>query len=376
MFERCDNSAVLASSDEWPDRCRYWAAKADATPTRKRRERRIEPLILSGHGMSVRVDKGCLIVKGGNTHYPTTAKEHRFFRGGLDLPPRIVALDGSGTLTLDAIDWVAEQGIALVRINYDGSHAVGFSPNGYAANPDKVRWQLETRDNPKAQLQFAKDVIRGKFEAALETLAEYVPNSKSQLAAIEISRNAIAELPKAKSLSDLLGIEGKAANAYWAAWRSIAMKWKSESRHPIPAEWKAFNARSSVLSGKKWKNWRAANPINAMLNYAYAALLTEMRIKAITDGYDPMIGILHDQRHKEKERTPSFALDLMEPLRPVVDRAVLKLIAEETFSGADFQLQSDGVCRLNPQLAKVMALRASQSTRVGVTIANHRLDRD
>jgi len=70
----------------------------------------------------------------------------------------------------------------------------------------------------------------------------------------------------------------------------------------------------------------------------------------LRDGYDPMLGILHDQRHKDKDRTPSFALDLMEPLRPVVDRAVLKLISNETFSGADFQLQSDGVCRLNPEL--------------------------
>jgi hypothetical protein len=77
----------------------------------------------------------------------------------------------------------------------------------------------------------------------------------------------------------------------------------------------------------------------------------EMLTKAITDGYDPMLGILHDQRHKEKERTPSFALDLMEPLRPVVDRAVLKLVKDETFSGVDFQLQSDGVCRLIPQFA-------------------------
>jgi hypothetical protein len=34
------------------------------------------------------------------------------------------------------------------------------------------------------------------------------------------------------------------------------------------------------------------------------------------------------------------------------DRAVLRLVAEETFSGADFQLQSDGVCRLNPELAR------------------------
>lgn len=348
-----------SNPDGWAERCGYWAAKADATPTRKRRERRTAPLVLSGHGLAVRVDKGCLIVRDGNTHYPTTAKEYRFFRGGLDLSPRIVALDGSGIITLDAIDWMAEQGIAFVRINYDGPHAVAFSPNGYAANPEKVRWQLETRDNPRAQLQFAKDVIRQKFEAALETLAEYVPNSKSQLAAIETTRAAIAELPKTKSLSVLLSVEGKAALAYWTAWRSIAIKWKSESRYPVPDEWKSFNARSSVLSGKKWKNWRAANPINAMLNYAYAALLTEMRIKAITDGYDPMLGILHDQRHKEKERTPSFALDLMEPLRPVVDRAVLELIADETFSGADFQLQSDGVCRLNPELARIVAAASS-----------------
>jgi CRISPR-associated protein Cas1 len=355
MLEAIGGSAGLAVETEWPDRCRYWAAKADATPARKRRERRTEPLVLTGQGMSVRVDKGCLIVKGGNTHYPASAQEHRFFRGGLDLPPRIVAVDGSGNLTLDAIDWMAEQGMAFVRINYDGSHAVAFTSNGYAANPDKVRWQLETRDNPKAQLQFAKDVIRQKLEAAVETLADYVPNSKSQLAAIEVTRAAIAELPKAKSLSVLLSVEGKAALAYWTAWRSIAMKWKSEGRYPIPDEWKSFNARSSVLSGKKWKNWRAANPINAMLNYAYAVLMTEMRIKAISDGYDPMLGILHDQRHKEKDRTPSFALDLMEPLRPVVDRAVLKLISEETFSGADFQLQSEGVCRLNPELARRLA---------------------
>jgi CRISP-associated protein Cas1 len=65
-----------------------------------------------------------------------------------------------------------------------------------------------------------------------------------------------------------------------------------------------------------------------MLNYAYAVLLTEMRIKAITDGFDPTIGILHDKRVKREKRTPSFALDLMEPLRPVVDRAVLRLVAK------------------------------------------------
>ena len=44
-----------------------------------------------------------------------------------------------------------------------------------------------------------------------------------------------------------------------------------------------------------------------------------------------MIGVMHDQREKHKDNTPSFALDLVEPMRPVVDRLILKLIAEETF---------------------------------------------
>jgi CRISP-associated protein Cas1 len=100
-----------------------------------------------------------------------------------------------------------------------------------------------------------------------------------------------------------------------------------------------------------------------MLNYAYSVFLTEMRTKAISEGFDPMLGILHDQRHYDKQRTPSFALDLMEPLRPVVDRAMLKLIAEETFSAADFQLQRDGVCRLNPELARVVAQKAAGGDR-------------
>ena len=36
-----------------------------------------------------------------------------------------------------------------------------------------------------------------------------------------------------------------------------------------------------------------AHPVNAMLNYAYAVLESEIRIKAISEGYDPTIGIMH-----------------------------------------------------------------------------------
>lgn len=310
--------------------------------------------------MVVKVDKHCLIVRGGNTHYPVQAREMRFFRGSLSLPPRIVTLDGSGTVTLDALDWMAEQGVAFVRVNYDGSQAIASSTSGYAANPEKVGWQLETRDSPKKQLAFGISITQQKLEAALETLRDYVQRSDEQSTAIQNTEKVLLQLPKAKSVSALLSMEGAAARAYWTAWRGLSLKWKAQSRYPIPDEWRTYSSRASLLSGVKYKNWRASHPINAMLNYAYAVLLTEMKVKAITDGYDPMIGIYHDQRHYDKDRTASFALDLMEPLRPAVDRSVLQLIAEECFSGGDFHLQSDGVCRLNPSLAKLVALKASQ----------------
>lgn len=59
--------------------------------------------------------------------------------------------------------------------------------------------------------------------------------------------------------------------------------------------------------------------------------------------------------HVDKEtrgKYPAFALDHMEPMRPVVDRAILRLINNETFTGAVFSIQYDGVCRLNPELAR------------------------
>jgi hypothetical protein len=45
----------------------------------------------------------------------------------------------------------------------------------------------------------------------------------------------------------------------------------------------------------------------------------------------------------------------MEPLRPIVDRAALKFLQTETFHPADFSITSDGVCRLNPEMAKCVA---------------------
>jgi CRISP-associated protein Cas1 len=87
------------------------------------------------------------------------------------------------------------------------------------------------------------------------------------------------------------------------------------------------------------------------LNYGYAVLQSQVQIKAVVDGYDPMLGIMH----YERDGSPAFVFDLMEPERPKVDRAVLEFLKLEPLHPADFTIREDGVVRLNPELARRVA---------------------
>jgi CRISP-associated protein Cas1 len=91
------------------------------------------------------------------------------------------------------------------------------------------------------------------------------------------------------------------------------------------------------------------------LNYAYAALESEIRIKAISDGYDPTIAIMHEG----SDGSSKFIFDLMEPERPNVDRAELDFVKGH-FDPADFIIRADGVCRLNPEMARMVVARVSR----------------
>jgi CRISPR-associated endonuclease Cas1 len=88
-----------------------------------------------------------------------------------------------------------------------------------------------------------------------------------------------------------------------------------------------------------------------MLNYGYAMAASQVRAHVMAVGLDPSIGIMHGNRHNKMP----LVSDLMESLRPVVDEKILGFVAAHTFHPADFTINSWGGCRLNPQLAKVVA---------------------
>lgn len=58
--------------------------------------------------------------------------------------------------------------------------------------------------------------------------------------------------------------------------------------------------------------------------------------------------------HEGSEGSSKFIFDLMEPERPKVDRAVLDFVKTTVFDPADFVIRSDDVCRLNPEMARIV----------------------
>ena len=366
-----DDVSAVEGSNSYANRCAFWIAQSAPKFSRRVREREQRPLILTGHGLSLRVDKGSLLVRDGYTHFPQKQREWRFFNAALDIPPSIVVIDGSGDITMDAIDWLARHRVPLIRIRWDGQFSSIVTSGGQAADPSKIYWQQQTRQNPRDRLAFATNIILQKAANTLATMEFLPPSALRDKACKNITIRA--ELMKRKppqTFAHLLGIEGSVAGDYFRVWSELSIKWKPLKRYPIPRDWSTYRSRVALRHGIRLRadgggyNRGATHPVNAMLNYAYAVLIAQTLIRLIVEGYDPTIGIMHEKKAL-RGVNPGFALDHMEPMRPVVDRAVLQLIDAVTFTGADFSIQHDGVCRMNPELARRVAQLALAQCEVG-----------
>jgi CRISPR-associated protein Cas1 len=353
--------ALKSDGHEWAERSSYWLSQANQVPSQGRRKHRDrQPLILSGHGLRLRVDHGTLFIQNGFTHYPQRREEYRLFPGDWRLPSRIVILDGSGSITLEVLRWLADTNVPLAHINWRGEVIQFVGGSGYAINPRLAQAQLAARKNGR-WLVLSRKLVSEKIANSIATLREAFPKLPKIKAGVAKLRVLAREMKHAApaTVDDLLGMEGKAAIAYFEAWYEFPIRWKGTDRNPVPDDWQRIGRRLSMASnGKSRRNQYATHPVNAMLNYAYGMLENQVRAQVIASGLDPTIGYFHGSFRGKH----ALVFDLMEPLRPVVDRGILEFAQQTVFTPADFTLASDGACRLNPQLARnVVRIVDSQS---------------
>jgi CRISPR/Cas system-associated endonuclease Cas1 len=135
----------------------------------------------------------------------------------------------------------AEQAVPLIMLSLRG-HALAMIPapsQPHLGGLQARQYQL-SRD-PKARYTLARELIKQKLVQSRETLLtipaglQLLPSRVTPQQAIEQITEAIAASQTVKPphprsqnaslLSPMLGIEGRAANSYFSAWRSLPLRW-------------------------------------------------------------------------------------------------------------------------------------------------------
>jgi len=105
------------------------------------------------------------------------------------------------------------------------------------------------------------------------------------------------------------------------------------------------------------RNYNASDEINALLNYGYAILESEIRKSINSVGLDYSIGFLHEI---SQSRTP-LVYDIQELFRWLIDISVIQLLEEKKIKKSDFIITENYHTRLREKTAKILIEKINQN---------------
>ena len=236
--------------------------------------------------------------------------EFPFFR----ISEVVVASKGV-SLSSDLVKEFCERGIRLSFVEPSGRPYAMLSSPILTATVESRREQLLAYNDTRG-LEFARVVVRGKVRNQRHLLLyfgkylkqsdpsryESVAETSRKLRALELQVRKVIGASVEERRQELMGLEGVAGRLYWQAVKEIV-----ESK---------VEFMGRVHQG-------ASDSLNALLNYGYGILYSQVWGAVINAGLEPFAGFLHVDRPGK----PSLVLDLVEEFRqPVVDRAIIAFI--------------------------------------------------
>jgi CRISPR-associated endonuclease Cas1 len=309
-------------------------------------------ITVTGHGVRLKVWLHSLWVEDGFKS-DGNVRRRTLTRATSNIE-RLLFLAGSGFVTVDALDWCAENGVPVVAVSQSGAPRWTLLPGAGGVHQAALRRAQALAPFTNAGLEMARWLIARKVAGqrdVLRTLAgRLTPSRDAEWSRLAVPGAAAAldrllpRLHRPASIAEVRQVEAEAAAVYWSGWAGLPLHFAPPSyKKKVPGHWQAFRGRGSPLTDGPRS---AVDPVNALLNYAYALLEAEARMACHEAGVDPSLGILHT----DTERRRSLIYDLMEPVRPVADRLVLSLLLSHAFRPGELWALRDGRCRLDQDL--------------------------
>jgi CRISPR-associated endonuclease Cas1 len=250
-------------------------------------------------------------------------------------------IDTSHLVLVGAVDVTAPVLHELMRREipvswYSGSgwflgHTVGTGHRNVELRTAQYRGSFD----PAVCLRLARGLVASKLRNCRTLLRRNTRENTSLEASLGGLRRAVRAVGEAKTLGELLGVEGNGAAIYFAGFGAMLRENGADLPHF------AFENRNRRP---------ATDPVNAMLSFAYAMLVRELTATMTAVGFDPYRGFYHQPRYGR----PALALDIMEPFRPILaDSVVITAINNGEVKAGDF-VRAGRACALTPSGRKKM----------------------
>lgn len=182
--------------------------------------------------------------------------------------------------------WFSKMGsTALIRRKQLEAAA---EPLGLHLVVDMIHQKMKNQLNFLKRLMHARPGKKELFSPAISIIDRTLSNLDLKDAALEDTRNRI------------MGLEGTAGRAYFQCLSKI-----------LPEKYQ-FSGRSRRP---------AKDPFNAVLNYCYGILYSQVEKACILSGLDPYVGFLHTDNYNKK----SMVFDLIEPFRIFAEQTTVYL---------------------------------------------------
>ena len=310
--------------------------------------------VLDGFGARMVVDRGHLVLTDGVGEH---RRERRYPKVDHGLR-RVVTTNVEGVVSFDALRWCAGAGIAVVILGVNGAQ-LASSPSG-REDARLVRSQALALGTATGL-----GVVRYLIGAKLTGQAKVLSGRLGEADAAGTIAELAAGLDRADSVDAVRQSEAVAANVYFAAWeRAVKVSFARRDLPRVPAHWCAFNGRRSGVNPGTPRS--ATDPVGALLNYGYRLAEVEAVLACRVLGLNPDLGIMH----ADMAGRASFALDLIEAARPVVDGHVLDLCAGPRRK-REFVEDSRGVVRVMAPLTHALAEAMPAYARALGSVTEH-----
>lgn len=268
-----------------------WTAKPSDEPTGQ--ADRI--LYVGRDGARVHVKAGRVLVDAPGSLPATSLPKNSVTR---------IVLSGNVGLSAGARSWAMRSGVDVVCLSRRGSYQGTLIGANRGAHASRLLAQVALTGDHERRVRLAASLVGAKIRGQIHVLTRIARRDEAvhvadTTAHMHAWRRSLAG---ARTLDEIMGIEGACSNAYFDALAAC-----------VPAD-VTFDGRSR----------RPPRDLpNAALSYGYAILLSECVGALHAAGLEPSLGVAHAPTDKR----PSLALDLMEQFRPLlVDQTVMALL--------------------------------------------------